>query len=123
MAVIVREVEKFVTIKDDGVEMVSEEQAIFDESSKLKTPTSQRSKAAQRFADMIRAEHGFDGYVILMSGTPSPKSPIDWWSQAEIAWPGFLREGSVKALEQRLAFMADKQFDAGVFKKRIGWEG
>jgi SNF2 family DNA or RNA helicase len=95
---------------------------IFDESSKLKTPTAQRSKAAQSLADMIRAEYGFDGYVILMSGTPSPKSPINWWSQAEIAWPGFLREGSVKALEQRLAFMADKQFDAGVFKKRIGWK-
>ena len=95
---------------------------IFDESSKLKTSTSQRSKGAQRLADMIRAQYGFDGYVILMSGTPSPKSPIDWWSQAEIAWPGFLREGSVKALEQRLAFMADKQFDAGVFKKRLGWK-
>ncbi len=95
---------------------------IFDESSKLKTSTSQRSKGAQRLADMIRSEYGFDGYVILMSGTPSPKSPIDWWSQAEIAWPGFLREGSQKTLEQRLAFMADKQFDAGVFKKRIGWK-
>ena len=47
-----------------------------------------------------------------------PKTPLDWWSQAEIAWPGFLREGSLKALEQRLAFMADKQFDAGVFKER-----
>jgi SNF2 family DNA or RNA helicase len=95
---------------------------IFDESSKLKTPTSQRSKAAQRLADMIRAKYGFDGYVVLMSGTPAPKSPIDHWSPCEIAWPGFLREGSVKALEQRLAFMADKQFDAGVFKKRIGWK-
>jgi len=95
---------------------------VFDESSKLKTPTSQRSKAAQRLADMIRAEYGFDGYVILMSGTPSPKSPIDWWSQAEIAWPGFLREGSIKALEQRLAFMVDHEYDAGVFKKRIGWK-
>jgi len=95
---------------------------IFDESSKLKTPTSQRSKAAQRLADMIRAEYGFDGYVILMSGTPSPKTPLDWYSQAEIAWPGFLREGSVKALEQRLAFMADREYDAGVFKKRIGWK-
>jgi hypothetical protein len=71
---------------------------------------------------MIRAEYGFDGYVNLMSGTPSPKSPIDWWSQAEIAWPGFLREGSIKALEQRLAFMVDHEYDAGVFKKRLGWK-
>ncbi|REJ65610.1 MAG: ATP-dependent helicase [Planctomycetota bacterium] len=95
---------------------------ICDESSKLKTPTSQRSTGAQRLADMIRETYGFDGYVIEMSGTPSPKSPLDWWSQCEIAWPGFLREGSTKALERRLAFMVDAQYDSGVFKKRIGWK-
>ena len=95
---------------------------VFDESSKLKTPTSQRSRAAQRLADMIRETYGFDGYVILMSGTPSPKTPLDWYSQCEIAWPSFLKEGSVKALEQRLAFLVDHQYDSGVFKKRIGWK-
>lgn len=54
---------------------------IFDESSRLKTATSQRSKAAQKLADLIRAEYTWDGYVIEMSGTPSPKRPTDWWSQ------------------------------------------
>ena len=95
---------------------------IFDESSRLKGDTSQRTTAAQRLADWIREKYGFDGYVIEMSGTPSPKSPLDWWSQCEIAWPGFLREGSRKALEQRCGFVVMQQFDAGMFPKRIGWK-
>jgi hypothetical protein len=57
---------------------------------------------------MIRDKFGYEGYVILMSGTPSPKTPVDWWAQCEIAWPGFLKEGSPKALEQRMAFIVSK---------------
>lgn len=95
---------------------------IFDESSRLKTATSQRTRAAQMLADLIRAEYGFDGYVILMSGTPSPKSPVDWWAQAEIAFPGFLKEGTPKALEQRVGFMVLEEFDSGSFNKRQGWK-
>ncbi len=95
---------------------------VFDESSRCKGPTSQRSGAAQQLADLIRDTSGSDGFVIEMSGTPSPKSPLDWWKQCEIAWPGFLKEGSPKAMEQRMAFLADCQFDAGIFKKRIGWK-
>lgn len=94
---------------------------IFDESSRCKTATSQRSKAAAKLANLIRSKYGFDGYVIEMSGTPSPKRPTDWWSQCEIAWPGFLREGSVKALESRMAFMVQKSFDSGTFWQTIGW--
>jgi SNF2 family DNA or RNA helicase len=95
---------------------------IFDEASKLKTPTSQRTKAAQRLADLIREKYGHDGYVILMSGTPAPKSPKDWWSLCEIAYPGFLREGSDRALESRLAFMIRKEFDSGIVNVREGWK-
>jgi hypothetical protein len=93
-----------------------------DESSRCKGATSQRSEAMQRMADKIREAHGFDGFVIEMSGTPSPKSPLDWWKQAEIAWPGFLREGSPKSLEDRLAFTVVQQYDAGAFKARVGWK-
>jgi len=96
---------------------------IFDESSRLKTATAQRTKAAQKLADLIREQFDKAGYVILMSGTPSPKSPIDWWAQCEITWPGFLKEGSPKALEQRLAFLIRQEFDSGVnFNKRVGWK-
>jgi hypothetical protein len=95
---------------------------VADESSRCKTATAQRSKACQKLADLIRDKYGFEGYVIEMSGTPSPKTPCDWWSQSEIAWPGFLKEGSYKAMEERLAFMVEQQFQAGKFKKRIGWK-
>ena len=94
---------------------------VLDESSRCKHHTSQRSQACQRFADMIRDRYGLEGFVIEMSGTPSPKSPCDWWSPCEIAWPGFLKEGSVKAMENRLAFLVEQTFDAGTFKKRSGW--
>lgn len=87
---------------------------VFDESSRLKNATAQRTRAGQMLADMIRQKYGFDGYAILMSGTPSPKSPIDWWSQCEIAFPGFLREGSSKALQYRLAIMQKKDIPGGV---------
>ena len=95
---------------------------VFDESSRCKNHTSQRSQAAQKLADKIRETYKLEGYVIEMSGTPSPKTPVDWWSNCEIAWPGFLKEGSQKAMEMRLAFMTEECYDAGVFKKRTGWK-
>lgn len=95
---------------------------IYDESSKCKTASSQRSKGAQKLADLIRDNYEREGYVILMSGTPSPKKPTDWWSQCEIAWPGFLREGSAKALRNRLAFQKQETFDTGTFWKTVGWK-
>lgn len=95
---------------------------IFDESSRLKTATSQRSLAALKLTHLIRQKNMWDGFVILMSGTPSPKRPTDWWSQCEIAWPGFLREGSVKALEKRLAFQQEMSLDSvGIISKTFGW--
>jgi len=96
---------------------------IFDESSKLKTYGVKRQIAAQILADKIREVHGMEGYVILMSGTPSPKSPVDIWAQAEIAYPGFLREGSPKALQQRLAVLRknDSNEFGGYFMEHVGW--
>ena len=95
---------------------------IMDEASRAKTASSQRSLACQMLADLIRQEYQFEGFVIEMSGTPSPKRPTNWWSLCEIAWPGFLREGSPKALEQRMAFMVKQTFDSGTFWKTTGWK-
>jgi hypothetical protein len=94
---------------------------IFDESSRLKTESSKRSKAALHLANCIRAEHGWDGFCILMSGTPAPKSPVDWWTQCEICYPGFLKEGSAKAFEWRLGIFQQEQTDQGKFWKRVTW--
>ncbi len=96
---------------------------IFDESSRVKSPTARRSKAAQDLADLIRITYGTDnGYVILMSGTPSPKSPLDWWKQCEIAWPGYLKEGSKDQLETRLGFMVRQELPDNIINVRIGWK-
>lgn len=116
--------EKFTTMMDRWeTDDIVPDGIVMDESSRIKNHASNRSRACQIMADMIREKHGMDGYVLLMSGTPSPKTPLDWWSQAEIAYPGFLKEGSVKALEQRLAFLVNQELPDGIMvKKRIGWK-
>lgn len=94
---------------------------IFDESSRLKGPKSQRTQAAMALANAIREEHGNNGYVGLMSGTPSPKSPADWWSQAEVAYPGFLREGDYKAFQFRLGFYKKEKKIDGFYWDKSSW--
>jgi SNF2 family DNA or RNA helicase len=114
--------EALVRLADEGLSFVPQ-MLICDEASRCKGPQSQRTRAVQFCADKIREVHGLEkGFVIEMSGTPAPKSPVDWWSLCEIAWPGFLKEGSPKALEQRLAFLSKHEFDSGVFNKRVGWK-
>ncbi len=94
---------------------------IFDESSRIKSASAQRTTAAQNLADSIREQYGKDGYAILMSGTPSPKSPVDWWSQGEVAWPGFIREGSAQAFERRMGIFVEKETMQGKHLQRVTW--
>jgi SNF2 family DNA or RNA helicase len=95
---------------------------ILDEISRCKTATALRSKAAQAAADGVRADWGMEGYVIGMSGTPSPKSPVDWWSPCEIIWPGFLREGDDKSFKFRLGIHSKEQSAIGAaFWQLVGW--
>lgn len=92
---------------------------VFDECSRIKNPTAQRSIAAMALADAVRAR---DGYVILMSGTPSPKDPTDWWHICEVAQPGFLREGNQIKFKKRLAIIKDMQaIDGGNYPKLVAW--
>lgn len=74
-----------------------------DESARAKNPTSQRAQACKIIADGIREDWSDDGFIILMSGAPAPKSPADWYFQAEIACPGFLKEGNLVKFKKRLA--------------------
>ena len=96
---------------------------IFDESSRLKSPKSQRSQAAQALADGVRAKYGNDGYVILMSGTPSPKSPMDWWKSAEICYPGFLKEGNPIGFKLRLGICSkqENKITGQTFLQHVTW--
>jgi hypothetical protein len=96
---------------------------VFDECHLLKTPTSQRSKAAQHVADAVRDEWGEDGYVIGLTGTPSPKSPLDWYNLCEIVRPGFLREGNINKFRDRLALVKSKEnlITGGMYPSIITW--
>lgn len=95
---------------------------LFDESARCKTPTAQRTQAAQALADGIRADWGDDGFIGLMSGAPAPKSPLDWYSQCEIACPGFLVEGDIHKFRERLSITREQQSSAGgVFKQPVTW--
>lgn len=95
---------------------------IFDESSRLKTHDTIRTKSAQYLADQMRKEWGDEAYVILMTGTPAPQSPLDWFSQARIARPGFLKEGSIWAFKERISkWEQTEAARGGTFPKLIGW--
>jgi len=95
---------------------------IFDESSRLKTWTAERTQAASYFANAIRNEHGDGGFVIEMSGSPAPKSPVDWWSICEIACPGFIREGRLDKFRNRLAlFQMEESITGGKYPRLITW--
>jgi hypothetical protein len=95
---------------------------ILDESARVKNHTAQRSQAAEHVVDAIRDEHGLNGYAILMTGTPAPKAPTDWWNQAEIACPGFLREGSDKKFRDRLCLTVTAESQYGLsYPKLVTW--
>lgn len=93
---------------------------ILDESSRCKNWTAARTKAAAQCAWAVQAEH--DGIVIEMTGTPAPKSPVDWWAQCEIVAPGFLKEGDPMRFKANLCLIEQtKSLAGGTFPKLITW--
>lgn len=95
---------------------------IYDESARIKTPTSQRAQAAKQLADGIRSDWGNDGYVVEMSGAPAPLAPTDWWHQCEVACPGFLKEGTIGKFKVRLGLFKEKEsFAGGVYLEQVTW--
>jgi len=92
-----------------------------DESSCVKTPTSQRTMAAVIMANAMREYWGDDCWIILMSGSPAPLSPLDWWAQCHIACPGYLIEGDIGKLKRRLAVLVDRDFGGGPHKHIETW--
>jgi SNF2 family DNA or RNA helicase len=95
---------------------------IIDESSRVKNPTTKRSEAVQHLTDAMRKEHNQNCYIIEMSGSPSPKSPADWFSQCRIAQPGFLKEGTLSKFKERLAVLSKQESLAGTtFNQLVTW--
>ncbi len=94
---------------------------VLDEASRCKNHTAQRTQAAKWMADFIREHWGDTGFVVLMSGSPAPKSPVDWWSLCNIACPGFLKEGDAQKFRRRLAIMKQAEGVAGVYSALETW--
>lgn len=88
-----------------------------DEVTKVKNADSKRTIAFQRVADQVRP----NGHIVLMSGTPAPKRPSNWWSLAEIACPGYLDEGSTKQLELTLATHRKADYGHGPIDVIVDW--
>lgn len=96
---------------------------VLDESSRYKSPVAKRSEAAQHIADNVRKEWGEDGVILEMTGSPAPKSPLDWFSQCRIAQPGFLKEPNIHVFKERLAFVVQKESAAGgVYPELLAWK-
>ena len=96
---------------------------IFDESSKIKTPTALRSQAAMQLAEGIRQDWGMEGFCIEMSGSPSPKNPGDFWHQCEVVCPGFIKEGNLSKFKNRLGLIVQREqpITGGTYLHLITW--
>ena len=86
---------------------------VFDEAQKLKNPRSKQGQFARELATLQKQKYGDDRYMVLLSGTPAPKDPADWWNTTEIACAGFLREGSHTQLKQTVAEFEEKEAQPG----------
>lgn len=106
----------------EGKEFVPPQMFFCDESSRAKSPTSQRSEACYVLSKYMRQYWGDDAYIVLMSGTVTPNTPTDIWMQARIACPGFLIEGEFSFLKQRLAITKEQDFGTGKHRAIVAWK-
>ncbi len=101
---------------------VSPQGLILDEGSKAKNATTQTAQAAYALADGMRQDHD-NPYIVLMTGTPAPKEPVNWWSLCNITCPGYLREGSANQLKKTLALTEQQEGNyGGVYTHVITWK-
>lgn len=86
---------------------------ICDEASKLKNWSTQRTKAVKHVTDFMQGAIDSGCYISLMSGTPAPKAPTDWWSISELAQAGYLKEKSVIELRNNLCLIEERESASG----------
>jgi intein/homing endonuclease len=94
---------------------------VFDESSRVKTPTAQRSQAALALAEGVREDHGDNGMVILMSGSPAPKSPPDWWNQCISADSWILTKEGPRQVKDLIGIPFEARIDGRNHKSNGFW--
>ena len=90
---------------------------IVDESSYCKNAQAQRTQAIWHIGECVRQEKKRS--IILLTGTPDPKAPTDWFAQIEALQPGFIPEGNIFALQDRLGLF-EKDIDGG-YRKLVTW--
>jgi len=96
---------------------------ILDEASRCKTPTTQRTQSVMEVTKGMREDYGEnEPFIIEMTGTPAPKSPLDWYSLCEVAKPGFIREGNIHKFRDRLGVVEKRESPAGgVYPHTVTW--
>lgn len=109
---------------NDELNFVVPNVLILDESSKLKNHTTERWKSVSLLIETMFEVHGDDNvYIILMTGSPAPRSPLDWWAQCELACPGFLKEGNLLAFRNRIAVYEKVDDGAGqIYPKLVAYK-
>jgi len=92
---------------------------VFDESIKIKNHAAKRSQVASELCRLVRAR---SGYILMLSGAPSPKNPIDWWHQVECLQPGFIRESTAIKFRNRYANIVTVDHGYGEHKEVESWK-
>ncbi len=94
---------------------------IFDESIKIKNPNAQRSQISAELCRLVRLSHR-KSFILLLSGAPAPKEPIDWWHQIECIFPGWIREGDIYKFRKRYANLRKVDHGYGQFYEIESWK-
>lgn len=96
---------------------------IFDEAQALKNLQSQRSQAANHLTKNMREFYGDNCFILAMSGSPAPKSPVDWYSICHIVCPGFLKENNIHSFKGRLGIVVNKEnsITGGSYPELVAW--
>ncbi len=92
---------------------------ILDESIKIKNHAAKRSQYTSELCRNIRENNG---YIVELSGAPSPKLPTDWWHQIECLQPGYIREGNIHKMRDRYADIEWEDGPYGRFPKEVVWK-
>lgn len=82
---------------------------VLDESHRVKSPSGRASRWLAKLAGSQP-----DAKRVCLTGTPTPKDPLDWWAQFRFLDPGILG-GSYTAYRSRIAVM-DPRFPSRVVR-------
>ena len=96
---------------------------VFDEIHKLKGQDSNRTNSAKKLVDWSERVYNGNEHVVGLTGTPTPRSFVDWWSQCEVIRSGFIRESTAQKFENRYTLWDDSQGSENLesWERRLGY--